>query len=168
MTELFLSRSMQKKLKKIKNFDWIFFLKVSIFTLFCLFLIALGFFVNFMAFISINNFEKNNEEVILSNEKAIINIASTYDNLLDRAKANIELEIDDVTITFEKDSDSNKTVLSSGRTQYSIKDNKVVKINENEKENVDSFLIYLTLIVDIIYIFLSTVLIVWLRELMFL
>lgn len=159
MLELFLSKLVTQKIKKVQNFKRRIFkvipnipwLKViSI-------IICIGIYIGFMILADVAIFRSMHvnkeeavcieeidkmEEIILSHEKEIVDVASVYsynyEIFTKKAKQNLELEIDDINVGFDKNSDE-KIIISVEDSNYNsieftLNENKLERIEDDSKE----------------------------------
>lgn len=158
MLKLFISMSMQKKLKGFKNLNWRRIIKSVGLIFFVLFWVAFSVFFDFFVCSMIDDKKQTKEEFesryseieeeVSLYEKEIIAMASVYDSnydfLSENAKEYLSLKFDKVEVSFEKNADSNIIISaeysgSSNSIDFIIKENKLEKIEDYNLENLEEF-----------------------------
>lgn len=137
MLNLFLSRSLLKKLINIKNilkkidFKIVIFIFINI-----VFMILADVFFCIYANVEPDKTEcAKIEEIVLSHESEIVEIAHNYNLLTTKSKDNLELEFDEIKVKFDKNSDE-KIILSAkinvrNSLNFVIADDKLEKQEDN-------------------------------------
>lgn len=176
MLKLLLSRSTLKRLKNVQNFNrkifevirnipWgisilvIITILTMIFVDFCL--------CSYFDEKSENNTSVNIEEIVVSHESEIVNMASAYlsnyEALTSNAKDYLKLEFGEISVTFDKNSDE-KVIVSAEASNYNsiefiLKGDILEKLEDNTKvESIDNYLlekIVYCIFIDIIILFIG-------------
>lgn len=161
MLKLFLSRSITQKLSRIKEF-FKYNNKLIIFVIVVTVVIALA---DILFFVAVNSgYDEDEvakiEEIVLSHEDEISEIACNYNLLTYNAQKNLELEFDDVKVKFSKESDEKLYLYASSNCYnklcFSLNGDKLEK-EENNYNNDYSYvvLIFFCFFIDLCIIAVS-------------
>lgn len=181
MLKLLLSRSTLKRLKKVQNFNREIFEVIRNIpwgkVIIVVIMIVTMILVDFWICSSLDEKRESNtpakiEEIVLAHEGEIVNMASAYlsnyEALTSNAKDYLTLEFDEISVTFDKNSDE-KVIVSAEDSNYNsiefiLKGDILEKIEDNTKvESIDNYLLE-----KIVYCIFSDIIILFIGFLIYL